>query len=145
MLDNTYVYLKDTGRIVLFGHDIDTTQIDVTTHSMITSTYDYKADRSTNGAMIKVVDNKLVVTYPPKTKQQLVSEIIVTTTTGKVFDGDELSQDRMLRALAIADLNGQTETQWKMADNSVQTVTREDLKEALTLAGLAMSEIWINN
>jgi len=95
----------------------------------------------------KFIDGQVVYEYVQHvvTKQQLVSEIIVTTTTGKVFDGDELSQDRMLRALAIADLNGQTETQWKMADNSVQTVTREDLKEALTLAGLAMSEIWINN
>lgn len=95
----------------------------------------------------KFIDGTVQYEYyvPPKTKQQLVSEIVVTTTTGKVFDGDELSQDRMLRALSIADLNGQTETQWKMADNSVQTVTREELKEALTLAGLAMGEIWINN
>jgi len=76
-------------------------------------------------------------------KESLVSNIIVTTTTGKTFDGDEISQDRMLRASSIASITGQTTTQWKLADNTIVEVTLEELKEALVLAGQEMSRIWL--
>ena len=74
-----------------------------------------------------------------------VDNIKVTTSTGKVFDGDEKSQDRMVRAIQIASITGQTTTNWKLADNSIVMVTLEELKEALTLAGQEMSELWLND
>ena len=73
---------------------------------------------------------------------QAVSEIKVTTQAGNTFDGDETSQNRMARAIVAM-----TETDtigWVLADNSLITVTREELQEALRLAGLAMTEIWVN-
>ena len=76
-------------------------------------------------------------------KADKVAQIIVTTATGKVFDGDEKSQERILRAINIANITGDTTTQWKLADNTVVDVTREELKEALALAGKEMSKIWI--
>lgn len=76
-------------------------------------------------------------------KERLVSRIKVTTSTGKVFDGDEKSQDRMVRAINIATITGDTTTQWKMADNTVVDVTLEELKEAIALAGQEMSRIWL--
>jgi hypothetical protein len=72
-----------------------------------------------------------------------VAKITVTTTSSKVFDGDEVSQDRMVRAVQIAGITAQTTTNWKMADNSIVEVTLDELKEALALAGQAMSEIWL--
>lgn len=72
-----------------------------------------------------------------------VSNIIVATSTGKVFDGDEASQDRMVRAINIATITGATATKWKMADNSIVEVTLDELKEALALSGLEMSKIWL--
>ncbi|BBB29384.1 DUF4376 domain-containing protein [Neptunomonas japonica] len=70
-----------------------------------------------------------------------VSKILVTTSTGKVFDGDEKSQDRMARVVAVGEA-GMT-TQWKMADNSTQTATWEEIKEALLLAGQAQTNVWV--
>jgi len=71
---------------------------------------------------------------PPKTPSQLaeeakiardlkVSQIKVTTTSGKTFNGDK--------------------TSWILADNTVKTVTHEELKEALHLAGQAQTALWI--
>ena len=76
-------------------------------------------------------------------RENSVSKIAVTTTFGKTFDGDEKSQDRMLRAINIAVIAGQTETEWKLADNTIVMVTLDELKEALTLAGQEMSRIWL--
>jgi hypothetical protein len=72
-----------------------------------------------------------------------VATILVTTISGKVFDGDEKSQDRMVRAIQVAAITGLTETQWKLADNSRVMVTLDELKEALALAGQEMSRIWL--
>lgn len=70
-----------------------------------------------------------------------VKQITVTTSSGKVFDGDEDSQNRMCRAVTFGS-PGQTTT-WKMANNLEETVTWEELKEAGGLCGLAQTPIWM--
>ena len=76
-------------------------------------------------------------------KKTLVARLIVTTSSGKIFDGDEASQDRIMRAVQIAAITGLTETQWKLANNEIVMVTLDELKEALALAGQEMSRIWL--
>ena len=76
-------------------------------------------------------------------KESLVSNIVVSTFSDKIFDGDEKSQDRMVRAIQIASITGLTETQWKLANNEIVMVTLDELKEALALAGQEMSRIWL--
>ena len=76
-------------------------------------------------------------------KEKNVADIVVTTTTGKVFDGDEKSQDRILRAINIGTITGESDTRWKLFDNSIETVTIEELKEALALSTKEMSRIWL--
>ena len=71
-----------------------------------------------------------------------VSQIIVEV-DGLVFDGDELSQTRMARAVAAADSLEQR-VAWTMADNTVVTVTVLQLKKALVLASTKQTEIWNN-
>lgn len=78
-----------------------------------------------------------------KDKEIAVARIIVKTSTGKRFDGDEKSQDRMARTISIAAITGETSTLWKLADNTIVTVTLDELKEALALAGQEMSRIWL--
>jgi len=89
---------------------------------------------------------------PPKTAQQLEAEakqakelaiasITVTTTSGKVFDGRDIDQQRMVSAIMSADVVGITETYWKLADNSVAMVTLVELKEALALSIQAIGAI----
>ena len=89
-------------------------------------------------------DEEKVSAYNKKVKERSVSSILITTVAGKIFDGDELSQDRMLRAIRIAEITGNTTTQWKLADNSIVEVTLDELKEALSLAGDQISNIWLN-
>ena len=71
----------------------------------------------------------------------LVRQIIVTTESGKQFNGDEDSQNRMSRAI-----NGMVEsdtTLWVLADNQPAMVSQAELKEALRKAGIAQTQIWV--
>lgn len=67
---------------------------------------------------------------------------IKVTVDGMIFDGDEVSQSRMARALTAALTAGQSSTTWVLADNTVATVTKEQLAEALTKSMLEMSKVW---
>jgi len=59
-----------------------------------------------------------------------------------VFDGDELSQGRMTRA--IVSLEQDEEMPWTLADNTIVSVTKDTLQKALKLAGARQSELWID-
>ena len=62
---------------------------------------------------------------------------------GIVYQGDEISQDRMSRA--INGLPDDTTTiSWKAKDNSSKELTRLDLKEILFLAGQEQTRIWFS-
>ena len=72
-----------------------------------------------------------------------VAEIVVTTSTGKAFNGDETSQTRMARTIVgMQAANAQTIT-WVLADNTAVEVTLTELSEALVLAGKAQADIWV--
>lgn len=75
-------------------------------------------------------------------RAKLVDEIVVTISTNKTFDGDEVSQNRMVRAIIALEDLGNTTIKWTLADNTTVQVTRAELKEALLLAGTAQSELW---
>lgn len=75
-------------------------------------------------------------------RQSEVDALKVTTSTGKVFDGDEVSQGRMSRAILAADITGLTECVWILADSVPATITLAELKEALALSIQAQGAIW---
>ena len=77
-----------------------------------------------------------------KTRDAAVAKIKVTV-NGKVFDGDEVAQGRIARAVAAVESAGITTYQWKLADNSVAEVSLSELKQALTMAFQAQSELWV--
>lgn len=70
-----------------------------------------------------------------------VSKIIVEV-DGMKFDGDETSQDRMARSIVA--LNEGETVQWVLADNTIAQITKEQLRQALRLAGEAQTAIWAN-
>lgn len=76
-----------------------------------------------------------------KVDRQQAVEAITVEVDGLVFDGDELSQNRMARAVAAADALTET-TDWTLHDNSAVTVTVLQLKIACRLAGEAQTVIW---
>ncbi len=78
-------------------------------------------------------------------RQQLVDAIKVETRSFRVFDGNEVSQDRMARA--IVSLMGQPKATvlWVLADNSYAYVDAAELSEALNLARARQSELWLKS
>lgn len=57
------------------------------------------------------------------------------------FDGDEKAQERMARAVLMAE-SPEEQTAWVLADNTVAMVTAEQLRRACRAAGQAQTALW---
>lgn len=66
---------------------------------------------------------------------------IVVTVGDKTFDGNEKAITNMLSAIQTSAITNITSTLWKLADNSIVTVTLDELKTALSLAAKKTGEI----
>ena len=77
-----------------------------------------------------------------KRDRQILVDNIDVTYKGIVYQGDEVSQSRLSRA--ITGLPDDGSIQWKAKDNSINELTKADLKEILFLAGQKQTEIWFN-
>lgn len=71
-----------------------------------------------------------------------ISELTVEV-NGKVFNADQTSQNRIQGAITHLELTGNGSKKWVLADNSVQDVTLDELKEAYTKALDIQDEVWI--
>ena len=76
-------------------------------------------------------------------RKALVDNIIVTTKEGNQFNGDEVSQGRMARAIMALNAAGVTTTDWILADNVKLTINVTELAEALILSGIEQTKIWM--
>jgi len=98
-----------------------------------------------------MIDGVLTPPPPPPTtrddlkmvRQSEVEAIKVTTQSGKTFDGDEISQDRMARGILGLQAAGAESVTWVLADNTPIQVTATELGEALALAGAAQAAVWV--
>ncbi len=77
-------------------------------------------------------------------RAEAVRSIKVTTASGRVFDGDEMSQARMARGILGLQAEGEGATvTWVLANNEAVTVTAAELAEALKLAGAEQARLWV--
>lgn len=76
-----------------------------------------------------------------KSKTAALNTITVTTSSGKVFDGDDTAINRMTAAILTAEFIGQTSAEWTLADNTKVTVTLDEVREALALSIQRVGEI----
>lgn len=78
-----------------------------------------------------------------KAKAERASAVasITVEVDGMVFDGDEKAQERMARAVTLADSPEET-TEWVLHNNTVAIVTAEQLRKACKLAGKAQTTLW---
>lgn len=77
-------------------------------------------------------------------RDKAVAAINVTTAAGNTYQGDETSQARMARKIAALEASGPGATaDWVLADNTVATVTAQELQEALALASAEQDRIWL--
>ena len=77
-------------------------------------------------------------------KAQRAEEVasITVEVDGMIFYGDEKAQERMARAVIMANSLDE-ETEWVLHDNTVATVTAEQLKRACREAGKKQTELWV--
>jgi len=75
-------------------------------------------------------------------RQAAVDAIKVTTSSGKIFDGNELSQNRLARNIVAMAESGEAETPWKLADNTWASIPIDEMIEALNLARAEQTQIW---
>ena len=101
-------------------------------------------DAETRAAILSQIDFETAqdAVAAKKLRDTAVAAIKVTV-NGKTFDGDEVAQGRMARAVAAAESAAISTYQWKLADNSVAAVSLDELKQALALAFQAQSELWV--
>ena len=100
-------------------------------------------DTDTRAAILSQIDFETAqdAVAAKKLRDTTVAAIKVTV-NGNVFDGDEVAQGRMARAVAAAEISGVGSYQWKLANDSFSEVTIEELKQALELAFRTQSELW---
>jgi len=72
-----------------------------------------------------------------------VESIVVTTTAGNAFDGDEVSQNRMARAIIALQATSTPSISWVLANNTAIQASAVELTEALALAGAAQANVWV--
>lgn len=75
-----------------------------------------------------------------KHNRQKLLDTLTVEVDGMVFDGDEVSQGRMARAVFIMD--DDDTVNWVLANNEVVPASKQQLSTALRLAGSKQVEIW---
>jgi hypothetical protein len=100
--------------------------------------------------------NWYVAGYAPKKPQELIEAellaqakaerakavaAVTVEVDGMVFDGDEPAQERMARAVLMAD-SPDEQTEWVLANSTVAIVTAAQLRRACKLAGKAQTTLW---
>jgi hypothetical protein len=78
-----------------------------------------------------------------KARRAAAVAAIVVTVDGMRFDGDEVSQSRMARAVVVMEPAGVEATDWVLHDNSKVSVTVAQLRQALALAGAEQTRLWV--
>lgn len=76
-------------------------------------------------------------------REAAVAAIKVTTASGRTYDGDEVSQGRLARAIIALSTGLASSVTWVLADNTVVQATAAELTEVLVLAGQAQAAIWV--
>lgn len=77
-----------------------------------------------------------------KAKRATAVAALTVEVDGMTFDGDEKAQERMARAVLMAE-SPEESMEWVLADSSVSIVTADQLRRACRAAGKAMGELWV--
>ena len=78
-----------------------------------------------------------------KIERQAAVDAITVTVDDLTFDGDEVSQTRMARAIVVMQAASVPTISWVLHDNTVATVTVTQLTQALAAAGAEQARLWV--
>ena len=92
----------------------------------------------------EMADRAIVAREAAKAARAInVANIKVTTAAGNTFDGDEVAQARMDRAVRLLEAGFAPTVNWVLADNTVIQADAAELTEALALAGAEQARLWV--
>ena len=91
----------------------------------------------------KIIDDAALREAEKIQRDIITAKILVTTAAGNVFNGDEVSQNRLSRAILALQLTGTLTTHWVLANNVATEVGVPELAEALALSGAAQTALWV--
>ena len=91
----------------------------------------------------KIIDDAALREAEKIQRDITTAKILVTTAAGNVFNGDEISQNRLSRAIMALQLTGTLTTHWVLANNVATEVGVPELAEALALSGAAQTALWV--
>ena len=91
----------------------------------------------------KIIDDAALREAEKIQRDITTAKILVTTAAGNVFNGDEISQNRLSRAILALQLTGTLTTHWVLANNVATEVGVPELAEALALSGAAQTALWV--
>ena len=77
-----------------------------------------------------------------KTERAEAVEALTVEVDGLVFDANEKAQERMARAVLMAE-SPDEQIEWVLHDDSVALVTAEQLRRACRAAGMAQGSLWV--
>lgn len=94
--------------------------------------------------MFKINEDKKEVVLDRLFKEERKEKVreIVVEIDGMLFDGDEISQNRMARAYVVLE-DDNAVIPWTLADNTTVEVSKGVLKRALLAAGEAQTKLWV--
>ena len=67
-------------------------------------------------------------------REEASNKMTVTISSGKVLYADHIARFNILAGISAAEFLAQTTSEWRLADNTIQTVTLDELKEANAIA-----------
>ena len=145
---NKYLLYSETDGIIMQIVQCPENEISMYGNQYIICPDDFKFDSSkvqtvVNGVVVSEdrTDEQYLNQVFKEERQRLVNSIEVEY-QGNIYQGDELSQDRMSRAINGLP-NDSSLILWKTKSNSTVNLTRVDLKEILFKAGEKQTLLWI--
>ena len=87
-------------------------------------------------------EQKAVLLAKAKIERAAAVAAITVEVDGMLFDGDEKAQERMARAVSMADSLDE-ESEWVLHDSTVAIVTAAQLRQACRKAGKMQTALWI--
>ena len=145
---NKYLLYNDTNGTITQLISCSENEISMYGNQYIICPDDFEFDTSkvqkvVNGVVVSEdrTDEQYLNQVFKEERQRLVNSIEVEY-QGNIYQGDELSQDRMSRAINGLP-NDSSLILWKTKSNSTVNLTRVDLKEILFVAGEKQTLLWI--
>lgn len=142
-----YILDNNTKRLAVFLSEPDDKSKQIVNAQDYEVEQDWRGNYYIKGYAPKQTDEELVQINLSKAKNErsnAVSKITVEI-DGMVFDGDEISQERMSRTVVAAAATGEpgdATTTWVLHDNTIAQPTISQLARALRAAGEEQTKLW---